>query len=390
MSPPYSKIASLTNAKMSSESSEKAESIRRSWTQQTSCNISSAEEFPLLSKTNTNTPKTDENKNHQVQKDVQFPDQACSSRSSPSFLSKKSRPVSVTPSQNKQPFKKGTVVQKPPDTVPVHLKPELIYSLVGLPMPRVSLEQALASAEQCPVVDKNRLVRLLSARTEEVGTTDDLLQRFQTSMEVVRHLGLRGVVHSLESEIKWIVLGEEEEQRWFGGVGSRTRQATRKIFGWVGEGEVREEKHSKDAQMGDKLVTVGAVNVSHDNIDCDSSFSEENWNVKKAEKASSREEGEISDEDWYRKPKPTSSGVSADSSYFNTFGKMTRSTLKNLVTIGNLTITAVAGNTTTADDEKPPAVECDKDEVEEVGTCPMCQKEMVMKELIGHASYCQG
>ena len=91
------------------------------------------------------------------------------------------------------------------------------------------------------------------------------------------------------------------------------------------------------------------------------------------------------------KTKP-SSFVSADSSYFNTFGKLTRSTLTNLVTHGNLTITAVTK--ATVDEEKHPeeqqTVECDKDELEEIGTCPMCQKEMEKKALIDHAGYCQG
>ena len=48
------------------------------------------------------------------------------------------------------------------------------------------------------------------------------------------------------------------------------------------------------------------MNVSHD-IDCDSSFNEEDWYVKKAERASSREDEEISDEDWYRKTNPSPS-----------------------------------------------------------------------------------
>jgi hypothetical protein len=233
------------------------------------------------------------------------------------------------------------------------------------------------------VMDKTGLLRLLRTRSEDVRTTDDLLQRFQKRMELVRQIGGRGVVHLVESEVNWIVLGEEEEQKWYGGVGSRTRLATRKILDWMGEG----------AQMEEKQATAGAMNVSRDNIDCDSSFNEEDWYMKKEEKPSSREEGGNSDEDWYRKPKPSSSLVSAESSYFNSFEKMTRSTLNNLVTLGNLTITAVAGKAT-VDDEKTAeeqlTVECDNDEVEEVGSCPMCQKEMEMKELIDHAGYCEG
>ena len=101
MPPPYSKVASPSNAKGPTESCEKADSIRRSWTQQTSCDVSSAEEFPQLSMTNRKTPKTDVNRNHQVQKDIQSPDQACSSRSSPSFPSTKSSSVALPPVQNR-------------------------------------------------------------------------------------------------------------------------------------------------------------------------------------------------------------------------------------------------------------------------------------------------
>ena len=338
--------------------------------------------------------KTDLNRNHQLQKDILSPGQACSSSSSTSFSSTKSSSVSVTLGKNRQSFKNSMVVPEPPDSIPlqVHPKTDLIHSLVGLPMPRVSLEQALASAEQCHVMDRAGVKRLLSVRTEEVRTNDDLLQTFQKRMKVVRQIGGRGVVHQMESEVKWIVLGEEEEQKWFGGVVSRTRQATRKILGWMEEGgEVREEMHIEDAQMGEKQAIAGAKNVSHDNIDCDLSFNKEDWYVKKAEQTSSREDRGSSDEEWYMKTKP-SSFVSADSSYFNTFGKLTRSTLTNLVTHGNLTITAVAK--ATVDEEKHPeeqqTVECDKDEVEEIGTCPMCQKEMEMKALIDHAGYCQG
>jgi len=388
MPPPYSKVASPSNCKVASESFEQADSIRRSWTQQTSCDIPSAEQFPQLTKTNKNT-KRDVNRNHQRQKDFQNADQASSSRNTPSFSSSKSSSVSVSPSQNSQSLKKSMVISKPPDSLPLHAKTDLLHSLVGMPKPRVSLEQALASAEQCPVMDKTGLLRFLSARSEDVRTTDDLLQRFQKRMKVVRQIGGRGVVHSMESEVKWIVLGEEEEQKRYGGVGSRTRQATKKILSWIGDGEdVRREAYS---QMEEKQATSGAKNVSHDNIDCDSSFNEEDWYVKKEEKPCSREEGGNSDEDWYRKPKPSSSFVSAESSYLNTFGKITRSTLNNLVTLGNLTITAVAGNAT---EEKAPeeqlTVVCDKDEVEEVGTCPMCQEEMEMKALMDHAGYCEG
>ena len=149
MPPSNSKVASPSNAKVPSEACEKADSIRRSWTQQTSCDISSAEQFPQLTKTNINTPKTDVNRNHQLQKDILSPGQACSSRSSTSFSSTKSSSVSVTLGKNKQSFKNSMVVPEPPDSIPlqVHPKTDLIHSLVGLPMPRVSLEQALASAE---------------------------------------------------------------------------------------------------------------------------------------------------------------------------------------------------------------------------------------------------
>ena len=89
------------------------------------------------------------------------------------------------------------VVLEPPDSIPLQVYPktDLIHSLVGLPMPRVSLEQALASVEQCPVMDRAELIRLISARTEEVRTTDDLLKRFQKKIEVVRQIGGRGVAH---------------------------------------------------------------------------------------------------------------------------------------------------------------------------------------------------
>jgi len=57
---------------------------------------------------------------------------------------------------------------------------------------------------------------------------------------------------------------------------------------------------------------------------------------------------------------------------------------------GNLTITAVAENSIVNDEETLEEHETVKDEVEKVGTCPMCQKEMEMKVLIDHAGDCQG
>jgi len=385
MPPPYSKVASPSNAKFASESSNKADVIRKSWAQQTSCDKTSAEQLPQLAKTNSktfqNTPNTDVNRNHRLQKEFEAADQATSSSNTPSLSSS----VSVPLGQNRKSLKKRKVVSKPPDSLPPHAKTDLFYSYVGTPKPRVSLERALASAEKCPVMDMKGLRRLLRSKSEDASTSGDMLQRFQKRMEVVKQIGVRGVVHSVGSEVKWIVLGEEEEQKWYGGVGSRTRQATRKIISWMGEGEdLPGETYSEDAKMEEKQATAGTKNSSHDNIDCDLSFNEEDWYVKKEEKPSSREEGGNSDEDWYRKPKPSSSMASADSSYFNTIGKMTRSTLNNLVTLGNLTITAVAGNATVNDEETV------EDEVEEVGTCPMCQEEMEMKVLIDHAGDCQG
>jgi hypothetical protein len=125
MPPPYSKVASPSNAKVATESCESADGIRSSWTQQTSCDILSAERFPQLTKSK-NTPNKDVNRNHQHQKDFQSADQASSSRSSPRFSSTKSSSVSVPVSQNRQLFNNSVVVPKPPDSIPLHPKTDLV------------------------------------------------------------------------------------------------------------------------------------------------------------------------------------------------------------------------------------------------------------------------
>ena len=77
---------------------------------------------------------------------------------------------------------------------------------------------------------------------------------------------------------------------------------------------------------------------------------------------------------------------------------MTRSALSNLAALGSVTISTVVG--TASMEEHVDARHAtssrvareleETDQVEEVGTCPLCSQQMGIKILLTHASGCQG
>jgi len=434
MPPPVSKVVSTSTPDLVPGVADHVDSIRKSWTQQTGWEIASEEQFFNLYKTpspkmKTSSPKAkaDLDKTFSPKKTgIQSPVQVSTNYTSakiPTSISVRPRisspqvktdvnrnqfqancqsPAQAGPSNyslkvgnNSQPF----------DTRPVIPMPGALHSIAGLPLPVVSSRQALLSTAQCPVMDTTELTRALMNKVED---TDMLLRRFYLKMKIVRQVGQRGLVHSRQAPVSWIVLGEIQEKRWIGGVDARTREATRRSVGLLGEGgwskegevDVLNVELNKEQGKGERCAVV-----IDDNIYSDESFNEENKGM-----GTNQENDRSSDEYWYGKPKTPvkkcyddggsfqSPNFDSEESYLN---RVTRSAISRLAAIGSVTISAVVGKASVEEHvdtidyaassrvTRQP-VETDKEEVEEIGTCPLCSTQMGMKILFIHASGCQG
>eukprot|EP00092_Neocalanus_flemingeri_P002747 GFUD01002941.1.p1 GENE.GFUD01002941.1~~GFUD01002941.1.p1 ORF type:complete len:243 (+),score=69.46 GFUD01002941.1:39-731(+) len=228
-------------------------------------------------------------------------------------------------------------------------------------------------------------------------------------MEVVSQLSCSGLVHWGEREVKWTVLGDTGEQErehsqwWNEGVGTRTKAATSKFFGWWrGEGIEGENVVRDGCDFEGEKQNTASNNNAQDNLtnydNSDNDNEDRKDTTKEVEDISKFElkEGE------YNNNNP---------SYLDTLGIVTKNTLSSLVNFGSLTVAAVAGKASEEceDHEEEPLLArsarvlrerqierashtgvVNSDVVEEIGTCPMCGKEMGMDKLLVHAVACQG
>ena len=433
MPPPVSKVVSTSTPDLVPGVADHVDSVRKSWTQQTGWEIASEEQFFNLYKTpspkmTSSSPKAkaDQDKTFSPKKTgIQSPAQVSTNYTSakiPTSVSVKPRTSSpqVKTDVNRNQFqancqspaqagpsnyshKVGNNSQ-PFDTRPVISMPGALHSIAGLPLPLVSSRQALLSTAQCPVMDTTELTRALMNKVED---TDMLLRRFYLKMEIVRQVGQRGLVHSRQAPVSWIVLGETQEKRWIGGVAARTREATRRLIGLLGEGGVSNKGEVDVLQVEVKKEEGKGQKCEVDYIDHDTSFNEEDRFSKTKWKRNEQENDGSSDENWYGNPKTPakkcldnegsfqSPNLDFEESYLS---RVTRSALSNLAALGSVTISTVVGTASMeehvdarhATSRRVARELVETDQVEEIGTCPLCSQQMGMKILLSHASGCQG
>jgi len=230
----------------------------------------------------------------------------------------------------------------------------------------VPVEQALDSAEFCPVMTKGMLTQAYRNQDADLGM---LMGRLYAKMEAVRKSQLKGLVHYRQSQIIW------------DNFLSRLKKSSSKMV----RGAIMENRKGKGYLK----------DINHE--------SEENTNDQRAGDAPPGRE-DSNNEDWYRKTsddKAVNEGANFQSlsdSAWNILGNVTRNVLDILQTNG-VTVTPVKADKVTTEENKEfynsegillkDEVTAEV-EVEEMGTCPLCEHEMLMRLLPQHASDCQG
>merc|ERR1719452_409690 len=106
-------------------------------------------------------------------------------------------------------------------------------------------------------------------------STDRMMEKYFRSMEKISHLAGKGIVHWGGSKVRWKLLCETrleeggfEGRYWGGGVGSRTRAATRKSAGWLGDPSLSVSADNTHGVVGDTKPLMN-MNISNDNSDSD-------------------------------------------------------------------------------------------------------------------------
>ena len=245
------------------------------------------------------------------------------------------------------------------DTAP-HGIPALFSSPAPISSPRAVL--ARPSPELCSMLLAGWMVDRALGRKEE---GDMLLRRLYDKMQYTRQVKEKGLVHCKIAEVSWIVLGQVERNT---GITSRVD---------------RDEKDNivcnEKAVIEYKYPPCGDINITN----VDENFKSYNFDE------------DSDDENWYSRPNDNMPvGVSYTDSLFNSLNTLARNTISSLWSQGSLSVTPVKAETSITDKNvqfKTPSGEViDEEEPEELGTCPLCQKEMMMRVLQQHASDCQG
>jgi len=379
-------------------------SIRRSWAQQTSIDLASEQEFPPQSSNNPRvslmptilTCANNSPAQHLNITKPQFP--SPSSRITSDILnfscpngdftnstsSGSQSPLTRTPNtslslNNKSRLTRNcdNIVSGSRQTSPVQLqstsKEELEKTYVNkspyvgrfISHCIVPIEQALDSSEFCPVMTKG--MQTQACRNQDADL-DMLMGRLYAKMEAVRKSQLKGLVHYRQRQIVWDNFLSRPKK-------SSSMRVIRggNVENRKGKGYLKDTNHE----------------------------SENNNDQRAGDSPLGREDSD--NEDLYRKTsddKAVNEGANSQSisdSAWNILGNVTRNVLNILQTNG-VTVTPVKADKVTTEENK----EFDnsegillKDEVtaevevEEMGTCPLCDQVMMMRVLPQHASDCQ-
>jgi len=370
-------------------------SIRRSWAQETSPNFASDQEFPPM--TSNTKPPSNNNSQHIYVARTQSPsslpttpslnilNNSCPSYLTASRSSGPQSPMKKTPSaslplsnklrlnrscrssmtgtqqtrsylvqQLRTHAQKGTKSKESKEELnSAHLKKAPPVKSV-IPQCLVSIQQALASTECCPVMTKKKLTQAWGNKNADLDT---LMERLHTKMEAIRQCQEKGLVHFKQSQIEWdsFLSGQNKVSSK---TGRRIIEENRKGKWFIDD--ISPETENKDEQ------TLG-IQLGR---------------------------GDSDNEDWYRKTSDdttmnevVTSQSDSNLNMFSSISNIVTSNVLNILQSNGIVVTPVKEDKVTTEENKDSDVSV---EIEEMGTCPLCDQVMLIGVLPQHASDCQG